>query len=131
MPENFLEINRYFALTSYYNTIGQSNNAFSILGFLWRENKRPCFDLFIHWLMKQRTNTYRNLFSRSYENRSNSCLANLLEFVFSSQSSAPRLSFEEFKLLLSVVVSKSVRDEDPQVISLLANRASWYLNLFR
>ena len=25
--ENFLEINRYFALTSYYNTIGQSNNA--------------------------------------------------------------------------------------------------------
>ena len=33
MPENFLEFNRYFALTSYCNTIGQSNNAFSILGF--------------------------------------------------------------------------------------------------
>ena len=33
MPENFLEINRYFALTSYCNTIGQWNNAFSILGF--------------------------------------------------------------------------------------------------
>ena len=33
MPENFLEFNRYLALTSYYNTIGQSNNAFSILGF--------------------------------------------------------------------------------------------------
>ena len=32
-PKNFLEINRYFALTSYCNTIGQSNNAFSILGF--------------------------------------------------------------------------------------------------
>ena len=32
MPENFLEINRYFALTSYCNTIGSSNNAFSILG---------------------------------------------------------------------------------------------------
>ena len=32
-PENFLEINRYFALTSYCNTIGQSNNAFSIRGF--------------------------------------------------------------------------------------------------
>ena len=31
--KNFLEINRYFALTSYCNTIGQSNNAFSILGF--------------------------------------------------------------------------------------------------
>ena len=33
MPESFLEFNRYFALTSYCNTIGQSNNAFSILGF--------------------------------------------------------------------------------------------------
>ena len=32
-PENFLEINGYFALTLYCNTIGQSNNAFSILGF--------------------------------------------------------------------------------------------------
>ena len=32
MPENFLEINRYLALTSYCNTIGQSNNTFSILG---------------------------------------------------------------------------------------------------
>ena len=31
--ENFLEINRYFGLTSYCNTIGQSNNAFFILGF--------------------------------------------------------------------------------------------------
>ena len=33
MPENFLEINRYYALTSYCNTIGQLNNAFSISGF--------------------------------------------------------------------------------------------------
>ena len=32
-PKNALEINRYFALPSYCNTIGQSNNAFSILGF--------------------------------------------------------------------------------------------------
>ena len=32
MLENFLEINRYLALTSYCNTIGSSNNAFSILG---------------------------------------------------------------------------------------------------
>ena len=31
--ENSLEINRYFASTSYCNTIGQSNNTFSILGF--------------------------------------------------------------------------------------------------
>ena len=33
MPENFLEINRYFALTTYCNMLGQSSNAFSILGF--------------------------------------------------------------------------------------------------
>ena len=33
MLENFLEINLYFALTSYCNTIGQSNNAFFLLGF--------------------------------------------------------------------------------------------------
>ena len=34
-PKNFLEINRYFTLTSYLNTIGQSNNALSILGFFF------------------------------------------------------------------------------------------------
>ena len=34
------------------------------------KTKSPCFDLFIHWLIKQITNTYRNHFSRSYENRS-------------------------------------------------------------
>ena len=31
--KNFLEINRYFALTLNCNMIGQLNNAFSILGF--------------------------------------------------------------------------------------------------
>ena len=54
MPENFLKINRYFALTSYCNTTGQSNNAFSILGFsLAGKRKSLCFDPFIHWLIKQ------------------------------------------------------------------------------
>ena len=67
MPENFLEINRYFALTSSCNTIGQSNNAFSIFR---GKTKRLCFDHFIHWLIKQQTNTYRNHFSRTHENRS-------------------------------------------------------------
>ena len=38
-PKNFLEI----ALTSYCNKIGQSNNAFSILGFSWRENEESMF----------------------------------------------------------------------------------------
>ena len=37
--------------------------------FFGEETKRPCFDLFIHWLIKQITNTYRNHFSRTYENR--------------------------------------------------------------
>ena len=36
--------------------------------FLGGKTKRPCFDLFIHWLIKQTTNTYRSHFSRSYEN---------------------------------------------------------------
>ena len=38
--------------------------------FFGGKRKGPCFDLFIHWLIKQITNTYRNHFSRSYENRS-------------------------------------------------------------
>ena len=38
--------------------------------FFGGKTKRPCFDLFIHLLIKQITNTYRNHFSRSYENRS-------------------------------------------------------------
>ena len=40
MPENFLEINRYFTLTSYHNTIGQLNNAFSILVFFLAGKQR-------------------------------------------------------------------------------------------
>ena len=40
MPENFLEIIRYFALTSYCNTIGQSNSEFSILGFSLARKRR-------------------------------------------------------------------------------------------
>ena len=38
--------------------------------FFGGKTKRPCFDLFIHWLIKQITNTYRNHFSKSYENPS-------------------------------------------------------------
>ena len=38
--------------------------------FFGGKTKSPRFDLFIHWLIKQITNTYRNHFSRSYENRS-------------------------------------------------------------
>ena len=38
--------------------------------FFGGKTKSPCFDLFIHWLIKQMTNTYRNHSSRSYENHS-------------------------------------------------------------
>ena len=39
--------------------------------FFGGKTKRPCFDLFFYWLIKQITNAYRNYFSRLYENRSN------------------------------------------------------------
>ena len=44
---------------------------FHIRVFFGGKTKSQCFDLFIHWLIKQITNTYRNHFSRSYENGSN------------------------------------------------------------
>ena len=65
-PENFLEINRYFALTLYCNTISQSSYAFSILGFLWRENEEAMFWSF-HPLADESNNEHG---SRSYENHS-------------------------------------------------------------
>ena len=39
--------------------------------FFGGKTKSPRFDLFIHWLIKQIMDIYRNQFSRSYENRSN------------------------------------------------------------
>ena len=42
-PENLLEINRYFTLMSYCNTIGQSNNAFSAWDFLLPKNEESMF----------------------------------------------------------------------------------------
>ena len=70
MPENFLEINRYFALTWYCNTIGQSNNAFSILGFSLA-GKRIGHVLIVSSIGWQTNNEhFPNHFSRSYENLS-------------------------------------------------------------
>ena len=40
MTENFLENNGYFALTSYCNTIGQSNDTFSVIAFSLAEKLR-------------------------------------------------------------------------------------------
>ena len=68
IPEGFLEINRYFALTSYCNTIGQLNYAFSILGCLWRENEEGMFWSF-HPLADKSSNEHLPR-SRSYENHS-------------------------------------------------------------
>ena len=66
MPEDFLEINRYFALITYMycnmiGMIGQHDwpieqcllNRVSLGG----KTKSPYLDLFIHWLIKKITNT--------------------------------------------------------------------------
>ena len=58
MPENFLEINGYFALTSYCKTIGQSNSAFSILGFFPLFN-RPSYISLAVSLRMRRVLTFR------------------------------------------------------------------------
>ena len=38
--------------------------------FFGEKTRKPCFALFIHWLIKQIRNTYREYFLWSYENRS-------------------------------------------------------------
>ena len=107
MPENFLEINRYFALTSYCNTIGQSNNAFSILGFFGRKTKSPCFDLFIHWLIKQITKTYTET-----------------TFQAHTKIALPRVSTSERSHLF---ITQSEQEKFPSV-SELANRLAQLTN---
>ena len=69
MPVNFLRMNRYFAW-SHTATRLANRCLLHIRVFFGGKSKSPCFDLFIHWLIKQITNTYGNHFSRSYENRS-------------------------------------------------------------
>ena len=79
-PKNFLEINWYFALTSYCNTIGQSNYAFSILGFVWRENEETMLWSF-HPLADKSNNEHLPR-SRSYGNHSivkSTCLSGTKE----------------------------------------------------
>ena len=68
--KNFLEINRYFALTVILQHDWLTEQfLLHIRVFFGGKTRSPCFDLFIHWLIKQITITYRNHFSRSYENR--------------------------------------------------------------
>ena len=71
MPENFLEINRYFL----FDVILQQDWLIEqcllrIRVFFGGKTQSPCFDLFINWLIKQITNTLRHQFSRSDENQS-------------------------------------------------------------
>ena len=46
-PQELSRNHRYFALTSYCNTIGQSNNAFSILGFSLAGKRRGLVLIFL------------------------------------------------------------------------------------
>ena len=108
MPKNFLEIHRYFALTSYRNTIGQSNNAFFTLGFsLEGKTKSPCFDLFIHWLTKQITKTYTET-----------------TFQAHTKIALPRVSTSERSHLF---ITQSEQEKIPSV-SELANRLTQLTN---
>ena len=67
MPEKFLEINRYFALTSLQHDWPLIEQCLLYIRvFSGRKTKSPCFDLFIHWLIKQVKNTYRIIF-KTYE----------------------------------------------------------------
>ena len=78
MPEE-LSRNRFDVILQHDWSIEQC--LLHIMVFCGGKTKSPCFDLFIHWLIKQITNTYRNHFSRTYENRSFLIhVNNLLEF---------------------------------------------------
>ena len=66
MPEE-LSRNRFDVILQHDWSIEQC--LLHIRVFFGGKTKRPCFDLFIHWLIKQITNTYRNHFSRSFANR--------------------------------------------------------------
>ena len=111
-PENFLEINWYFALTSYCNTVGQSNNAFSILGFFGGKTKRPCLDLFIHWLIKQITNTYRNHFSRKHENHSIKDRKDTEQYPHHNRKTEPSISLR----INSRLIGEMAKREEQRVV---------------
>ena len=67
MPEE-LSRNRFDVILQHDWSIEQC--LLHIRVFFGGKMKSRCFVLFNHWLTKQLTNTYRNHFSRTYENRS-------------------------------------------------------------
>ena len=70
MPEE-LSRNRFDVILQHDWSIEQC--LLHIRVFFGGKTKSPCFDLFIHWPMKQITKTNQNHFSRSNENRSLLC----------------------------------------------------------
>ena len=67
MPEE-LSRNRFDVILQHDWSIEQC--LLHIRVFFGGKTKSPCFVLFIHWLIKQITTTYRDNFSRTCENRS-------------------------------------------------------------
>ena len=60
-PKNFLEINRYSAMTVILQHDWLIEQCLlHIRVFFGGKTRSPCFDLFIHWLIKQITITYRS-----------------------------------------------------------------------
>ena len=68
MPEE-LSRNRFDVILKHDWSIEQCLRHIRV--FFGGKTKSPCFVLFNHWLIKQIKNTYRNHFSRTYDNRSN------------------------------------------------------------
>ena len=86
-----------------------------IRDFFGGKTKSPCFNLFIHWLIKQITNTYQNHFSRSYENCSISKLISKDVFKQHMSTGSGLLSFlssifaQSFGQIISII-QKGLRD---------------------
>ena len=96
--------------------------------FFGGKTKSPCFDLFIHWLIKQITNAYWNYFSKSYENRSNcvhihSAVGSMIKegcrWRIRKPSSLSVLKVVEASLILQVT-SKSLEKHDSLKICILS-----------
>ena len=75
--------------------------------FFGGKTKMPCFNLFIHWLIKQIMNSYRNHFLRSYENRA-----------------IPENCFLQWDFVLFTLHALMIYDKDP----LLGKRQNLYVS---
>ena len=94
--------------------------------FVVGKTKSSCCDLFIHWLIKEITNTYRNHFSRSYENRS--IFLHIHDF-FTSGRKGSRADEEEPDLGISYEVLPAGAGEMPEVRTLMFYKPKLTLTL--